>query len=126
MCLSTHKRRVNFRRNSYHFPVKINELAKKIGVSRQWLNKMVDRRMIPGVSRSEVTGRLMIADDSKLDPLLVHTKQFRDAMRDATRELRETIRRLRRVPIHQRRATRREFSRTTRTATLIPACSAVT
>jgi hypothetical protein len=43
--------------------MKVSELAKTMGVSRQWLNKMVDRGLVYGVSRSKATGRLVIAEE---------------------------------------------------------------
>ena len=89
----------------------VAELAKKMGVSRQWLNKMVDRGMVPGVHRSEVTGRLIIAERTNAEEIL----QFQQRLREASRPLVEALRRLRSVPIQKRR----EFSRVIRTTTLI-------
>jgi hypothetical protein len=46
--------------------VKVAELAAESGLSRQWLNKLVDRGMVPGVRRG-TTGRLIIRRDAELD-----------------------------------------------------------
>jgi hypothetical protein len=89
----------------------VAELAKTMGVSRQWLNKMVDRGLVPGVNRSEVTGRLIIAQDVTTEKILL----FQKRLRDAYRPLGETLRRLRSVPVQKRR----EFNRMIRTTTLI-------
>jgi transposase-like protein len=100
--------------------MKVSELAKKMGVSRQWLNKMVDRGLVHGVSRSKVNGRLVIAEEEGTESdFLRNVQRYRDALKDATRELAETVKKLRRMPSQKRRAAEREFSRMIRTTTLI-------
>jgi DNA-binding Lrp family transcriptional regulator len=100
--------------------MKVSELAKKMGVSRQWLNKMVDRGLVHGVSRSKVTGRLVIAKDEGTEAeFLRNVERFQDALKDATRELAGTVKKLQSIPSHERLAASREFSRMIRTTTLI-------
>jgi hypothetical protein len=43
----------------------VTEICRRSGVTRQWLNKLVDREGVPGLSRRE-SGRLQITDNSAL------------------------------------------------------------
>lgn len=98
----------------------VAELAKKMGVSRQWLNKMVDRGLVQGVSRSKVNGRLVIAEEEGTESeFLRNVQRFKDTVKDATRELAETVKKFRSMPNQERRAASREFSRMIRATTLI-------
>jgi hypothetical protein len=62
-------------------------------------------------SRSEVTGRLIIAEDVTAEKILL----FQKHLRDAYRPLGQPLRRFRSVPVQKRR----EFNRMIRTTTLI-------
>jgi hypothetical protein len=54
--LSTHHLRVTI-----VSPMNVTDICKTTGITRQWLNKLVDRGEVPGASRRD-SGRLQIAD----------------------------------------------------------------
>jgi hypothetical protein len=62
----------------------VAQLCKAAGISRQWLNKLVDLGEVPGVVRRE-NGRLQITEESELSQWLVGRAQQTEA-RNRTRE----------------------------------------
>jgi hypothetical protein len=62
----------------------VTQLCKKAGITRQWLNQLVDRDGVPGVSRQE-NDRLQIADSSALQQWIAERSR-QTAARNKTRE----------------------------------------
>src|SRR2546430_17576508 len=44
----------------------VSDLSARAQITRQWLNKLVDRGEVPGCVRDEESGRLRISNSSKL------------------------------------------------------------
>ena len=71
----------------------VSQLCKKAGITRQWLNQLVDREGVPGVSRRE-SGRLQMADSSALQQWIAERSRqttARNRTRDRLRLDRSTV-----------------------------------
>jgi hypothetical protein len=76
----------------------VSDLCARAEITRQWLNKLVDRGEVPGCVRDEDSGRLSISDSSKLAKWIANKARLQTKKQGRRLSLEERRERYERLP----------------------------